>query len=139
MQQQPLIVTAALIRKENKILIAQRYVKTDHSLKWEFPGGKLESGETPEECLAREIKEELNLKIEVKDIFKVVYHEYPEKKILLLCYLCNDLGGQAEALDCNDFRWINIDALNQFDFVEADVPIVQKIKRLELEIFEIDR
>ncbi len=137
--EQPLIVTAALIRKQNQILIAQRYVKTDHSLKWEFPGGKLEAGETPEECLAREIAEELNLKIEVKDIFKVVYHEYTEKKILLLCYLCNDLGGQAEAIECNDFQWVDIHALDQYDFVEADLPIVEKIKSRGFEIFEIDR
>jgi 8-oxo-dGTP diphosphatase len=137
--EQPLVVTAALIRKEDKMLIAQRYVKTDHALKWEFPGGKLENGETPEVCLSREIKEELNLEVEVKDIFKVVYHEYPGKKILLLCYLCNDLGGQAEAIDCQDFRWIHIDELDQFNFVEADMPIVEKIKRVRHEIFEIDR
>ena len=137
--EQPLIVTAAVIRKEDTILIAQRYVKTDHSLKWEFPGGKLECGETPEQCLAREIKEELNLKVEVADIFKVVYHEYPGKKILLLCYLCNDLGGHPKALDCQDFKWINMDTLDQFDFVEADLPIVEKIKRMGPSIFEIDR
>lgn len=133
-----LIVTAGVIRKEGRILIAQRYVKTDHALRWEFPGGKLEEGETPEQCLTREIEEELNLQIEVKDIFKVVYHRYIDKQILLLCYLCNCIGGQAKAIDCHDFRWIDIEELKKYDFVEADLPIVEKILGIGEHIFEID-
>ncbi|AOT73010.1 (deoxy)nucleoside triphosphate pyrophosphohydrolase [Geosporobacter ferrireducens] len=135
---EPLVVTAAVIRKERKILIAQRLAHGDHHLQWEFPGGKLEIGETPEECLRREILEELNLEIKVLDIFKVVYHAYKSKTILLLCYLCDFIGGEGAALACNDFRWISLEEFLEFSYVEADLPIVEKILKLDEMLFEID-
>lgn len=135
----PLIVTAGMIKKEKKILIAQRKAgNKEYSLKWEFPGGKLEKGEKPEECLIREIKEELNLDIGVEDIFKVVYHNYRDKTILLLCYVCHVTGGDAVPIECNDFKWVHIEELNEFSFVEADKPIVDKIRAKGNKIFEID-
>ena len=134
----PLIVTAALIRNNNKILIAQREKDSKHSLLWEFPGGKLEENETPESCLKREILEELNLEIGVTDIFKVVYYKYPERDILLLCYTCELLGGEVFALECNDFKWILIEELEKFSFVGADLPIIDKIKRIGSPLFQID-
>ncbi|WZL74281.1 (deoxy)nucleoside triphosphate pyrophosphohydrolase [Clostridiaceae bacterium 35-E11] len=134
----PLIVTAGIIRRGKKILIAQRYVRSEDTFKWEFAGGKLEKGETPEACLAREIQEELDLKIQVKDIFKVVYHPYKDKTILLLCYLCDHLKGEPKAIECTDFKWIDLQELQQFDFVDADKPIVDKIITMKNQIFEID-
>lgn len=133
----PLIVTAAVIRKNNKVLLAQRHEDSKHSLKWEFPGGKLEKGESPEHCIKREIKEELNLDIEIKDIFKVVFHGYSDRDILLLCYLCNALEGEILPLECNDFKWVNINEISKFNIVEADVPVIEKIEALGQELFEI--
>ncbi|SHJ01326.1 8-oxo-dGTP diphosphatase [Geosporobacter subterraneus DSM 17957] len=134
----PIIVTAAIIRNKEKILIAQRQELGEHHLQWEFPGGKLEIGETPEECLRREILEELNLKIKVLDIFKVVYHAYQNKTILLLSYICDLLGGEGEALACNDFQWIGLEDFKNYTYVEADLPIVEKILKYGDQIFEID-
>lgn len=134
----PLIVTAGIIRRGGKILISQRYVKMENVFKWEFAGGKLEEGETPEQCLIREIKEELDLDIFVKDIFKVVYHEYADKTILLLCYLCDAAFGEPTAIGCNDFKWISIQELEKFTFTQADEPIVEKIISIGDTIFEID-
>ena len=83
----PLIVTAGVIRSDDTVLIARRE-SGPLAGRWEFPGGKLEPGESPEACLARELQEELGLEVQVGDIFAVVYHEYPSGPILLLAYAC---------------------------------------------------
>ncbi len=121
------IVTAAAIIRDGKVLIAQRQPGSHMEYRWEFPGGKLEPDETPEECIIREIKEEMDIDIEVVDIYKVVKFKYEEKDILLLCYLCRLLKGDGKALECNDFRWVTKDELPDFDFVPADLPIVEKL------------
>ena len=121
------IVTAAAIIRDGKVLIAQRQQGSHMEYKWEFPGGKLEPDETPEECIVREIKEEMDIDIEVVDIYKVVKFKYEEKDILLLCYLCRIIKGDGKALECNDFRWVTKDELTGFDFVPADLPIVEKL------------
>ncbi|HNU79873.1 MAG TPA: 8-oxo-dGTP diphosphatase MutT [Bacillota bacterium] len=121
------IVTAAAIIRDGKVLIAQRQQGSHMEYKWEFPGGKLEPDETPEECIIREIKEEMDIDIEVDDIYKVVKFKYEEKDILLLCYLCRIIKGDLKAIECNDFRWVTKDELPGFDFVPADLPIVEKL------------
>ena len=125
------IVTAAAMMRGGKVLIAQRQAGSHMEYRWEFPGGKLEPDETPEECIVREIKEELDIEIEVIDIYKVVKFKYEEKDILLLCYLCKILKGEGKTLECNDFRWVGRDGLANFDFVPADLPIVEKLMRDE--------
>lgn len=124
------IVTAAIIEDNGKILISQRKPETHKGLKWEFPGGKLEEDETPEECIVREIKEELGLEIETRGIFDVIYHKYSSKTVLLLVYKCKVKGGQARAIDCNDFKWVDATDLEQFDYPEADLPIVKKLLKI---------
>lgn len=122
----PLIVTAAIIRNGNKVLIAQRQ-GGPLAGKWEFPGGKLEPGESPEQCLAREIKEELNLEVQVGDIFAVVYHECETGPILLLAYTCTLAGGccpQNTAV-----RWVSPEEPLRLDLAPADVFVVEKLKR----------
>lgn len=123
-----IIVTAAIIRKENKILIAQRKSGAHLELQWEFPGGKLEAGESPEECLQREIKEELALDINIGRIFEVVSHQYTDRHILLLCYECFIRGGQIEAVDCNDYKWVIPADMDYYQFAAADLPVVDRIK-----------
>lgn len=123
------IVTAAVVVKDGKVLIAQRKAGSHMEFKWEFPGGKLEPGETPEECIVREIIEELDMKIEVIDIYKVVKFEYKEKDILLLAYQCRLLEGEGKTLECNDFVWEEIDELAGYEFVPADTAIVEKLEK----------
>lgn len=122
-----LIVTAAIIKKENKILIAQRKEGSHLAMKWEFPGGKLEEGEHPEACLTREIQEELGLTITIDSIYEVISHRYGEKHILLLCYLCSYKGGEAVTRDCNDFSWVEPSEMKEYDFAEADIPVVERL------------
>ncbi len=121
------IVTAAAMIKDGKVLIAQREAGSHMEYRWEFPGGKLNPDETLEECIIREIKEELDIDIEVIDIYKAVKFKYEEKDILLLCYLCRVQSGEGRALECNDFKWVAKDELAKFDFVPADLPIVEKL------------
>lgn len=121
------IVTAAAMLKNGKVLIAQRERGSHMEFLWEFPGGKLEPDETPEECIIREIKEELDMDIEVLDIYKVVKFKYEEKDILLLCYLCKVIKGEGKTIECNDFRWVRREELADFDFVPADLSIVEKL------------
>mgnify|MGYP001353056651 CR=1 FL=1 len=123
-----IIVTAAVIKnKNNKILITQRKKTSHNALKWEFPGGTLEPDESPEQCIIREIKEELNINIGVIDILKVIYHKYKEKTVMLLVYECKYISGKLEKIECNDAKWVNPEEFLKFDFAEADLPAVEKI------------
>lgn len=127
----PLIVTAAVIREGDRVLVAQR--QSGHLAgKWEFPGGKLEPGESPEECLVREIKEELELEVRVEDIFAVVYHQYETGPILLLAYTCTLLNGCGLCegrLHDGLVRWVSLEELSRLDLAPADVPIAKKLWR----------
>jgi 8-oxo-dGTP diphosphatase len=123
-----IVVTAALIKQGDKVLITQRLKSGHQGLKWEFPGGKVEEGEHPEECLKRELMEELGIEVRVNEIFKVVSHKYADRHILLLCYECTLLKGELSALECNDFRWVSAQELDKYDFAGADKVIVEKLK-----------
>lgn len=132
----PIIVLAGIIRCNNKILIAKRYIKELDKYKWEFPGGKLEENENLRDCLKREIIEELNLNIVVGEIFEVVYHRYSDKTILLIAYLCDSITNEASAIECVEYKWISLDELKLYDFLDADKPIVDKIFRFKEEFIK---
>ena len=121
-------VTAAIITySNNKILIAQRNKEDKLSLKWEFPGGKIKEGETPEECLKREIKEELCLDIKVGEFFeKSIYHS-DSGSIELLAYFANVLSGTTKLIVHNDVQWVDLNEISTYDFAPADVPIVESL------------
>ncbi|WP_432664106.1 (deoxy)nucleoside triphosphate pyrophosphohydrolase [Wukongibacter baidiensis] len=132
----PIIVLAGVIRCNNKILIAKRYVKELDKYKWEFPGGKLEENETLKDCLRREIKEELNLDIVVGEIFEVVYHRYSDKTVLLIAYLCDSNSYKALAIECVEYKWISLNEFEKYDFLDADKPIVDKILKFKDTIWD---
>lgn len=129
----PLLVTAAIILgPDGRVLLAQR--KSDaalEALKWEFPGGKIEAFEHPEDCIRREIKEELDLEIRVERVFDVASHFYVKDRdrrhIILICYLCRVDTLEFETLDVEDARWVNPDELSSYDFAAADIPIVSRL------------
>ena len=124
-----LVVTAAIIKEGDKYLIAQRKRGSHQGLKWEFPGGKVEKGESPEACLEREIKEELNMTITVGDIFKVVSHNYETGQVILLCYLCQVKEGEPDNIDCQDWKWVTLREMADYDFAPADIPVVKKLHK----------
>lgn len=125
----PLIVTAALLRMDSKILITKRPADKQQGGFWEFPGGKLNSDETPQQALHRELLEEIDLEVEVGAIFEVVYHRYDWGAVLILVYECRPLGTVIRNLEVDEHRWVTVEQLPEYDLLPADRPIVDKLLR----------
>ena len=121
-------VTAAIIIEEQKVLITQRHPDDEMGEKWEFPGGKIEVGETPEACLQRELCEELGVTAEVHNLYAVSKHAYPHLNIELLAYNVTIQSGQITLHTHQDYRWVAVGDLGLFDFSDADKPIVEKLR-----------
>lgn len=119
-------VTCAIILDDGKVLCAQRSEKMDLPLKWEFPGGKIEENETAEECLKREILEELNIEVRILESFESNIHRYsPAKNIELIPFLCCYKIGNIVLKEHRAFCWKEVEKLTELDWAEADIPIVQ--------------
>ena len=121
-----IIVTCAIIENENRVLVVQRSKKMKLPLKWEFPGGKIEAGESEQECLKREIKEELNIEIQIiKKLTPSSYH-YPEISIELIPFIAKQTGGELKLNEHSDYKYCERKELLNLDWAEADVPIVKE-------------
>lgn len=121
-------VVAAIIRKENCVFATQRGYG-DYKDWWEFPGGKVESGETPEAALVREIKEELASDILVEKYLTTVEHDYPEFHLSMACYWCSVKSGKLTLLEHEAARWLPLDNLRQVNWLPADVKVVEAIEK----------
>ena len=121
-------VTAAIILKDNKVLIAQRAPEDNLAGKWEFPGGKIEPGETPQECLKREIREELDVNIEVLDFFGESIYAYHSGTIKLMAFWCQWISGDFTLKVHSHIAWVNHNELDLYDFAPADIPLADKLK-----------
>ena len=113
-------VVAAVIKKDEKVFCCQRGPKGECAFKWEFPGGKIEPGETKEEALLREIKEELNCKIIIEKYITTINHEYNTFSLTMHVYLCSLKDDEPTLLEHNSSLWCDIDKLDELDFAEAD-------------------
>lgn len=125
----PVEVAAAVIERDGKILITRRGPGGDMAGKWEFPGGKLEPGETAAECLRREIWEELRLRIEVGEFIAKSIFRQPGREIVLLAYWARWLSGEPVLTVHDEFQWITLPELANFDFAPADIPVVAALLR----------
>ena len=127
-------VTAAILVHEGKILIARRGVEDKLAGKWEFPGGTVEPGETPEFCLRRELREEFNMEIEVGlFVGESIYH-YGHGSIRLLAFLSRWCGGELICRVHDGYAWVHVPELQDYDFSPADVPFVKRLRQGELSI-----
>lgn len=120
-------VVAAIIQKENKILATKRGYGEFINM-WEFPGGKIEPGETKEEALIREIKEELNIEINVDKFAIDIEYQYPNFYLFMSCFMCSIKEGSIELLEHNDGRWITKEELNTLNWLPADIDAVNYLK-----------
>ncbi len=121
-------VSAALIFHGGKLLITQRHATAHLGGLWEFPGGKREASETFEQCLVREIREELGVEISVGKLFEDISHDYPEKSVRLKFFLCELISGEPQPLDCAAVKWIEKSELGQFEFPAADAQLLEKLQ-----------
>lgn len=120
-------VVAAIIQKENKILATKRGYGEFINM-WEFPGGKIESGETKEQALVREIKEELNIEISVDKFAIDIEYQYPNFYLFMSCFMCSIKEGSIEPLEHNDGKWITKEELNTLNWLPADIDAVNYLK-----------
>ena len=123
-------VVAALIWDQNKFMICQRPAHKARGLLWEFVGGKVEPGETREQALIRECREELAVTLEVGDVFMDVVHEYPDLTVHLTLFNASIQEGAPQKLEHNDIRWITVGEIDQYEFCPADEVILRRLKNV---------
>ena len=121
-------VVAALIWEGDRFLACQRPANKARALLWEFVGGKVEAGETLEEALLRECREELAITVAPKDVFMEVIHEYPDLTVRLTLFNASIAEGTPRALEHHDIRWITVSQIDELEFCPADEEILKKLK-----------
>ncbi|MGB5812427.1 MAG: 8-oxo-dGTP diphosphatase MutT [Polyangiales bacterium] len=126
----PSVVAAAVIVADGNVLLTKRRDDQHLGGMWEFPGGKLEAGESPEQALVRECREECGIEIEVGSIIDVAFHRYPDKDILLLFYRCAHIAGDVQHLQVADHAWVGRDRLDQYELPPADVGVVARVRSM---------
>ena len=121
-------VVAALIWDNDKFMICQRPANKVRALLWEFVGGKVEHGETKEQALIRECKEELNILLSVGDVFMDVVHEYPDITVHLTLFNATISEGEPQKLEHNEIQWITTSEISNYEFCPADKDILKEIQ-----------
>jgi 8-oxo-dGTP diphosphatase len=123
------VVAVALIDADGQVLVQKRAANRSMAGLWEFPGGKVESGERPEDALVRELDEELGIIVRPDDLTPLSFASAPlgDRHLLLLLYVCRKWLGEPSALDAEAVRWSSIDALQSFDMPPADIPLVNAL------------
>ena len=120
-------VVAAVIRCEDKIFATARGYG-DFKGQWEFPGGKIEPGENPQQALVREIKEELDTEIAVGELITTIEYDYPTFHLSMDCFWCSVVSGELVLKEAQEARWLSVDQLNSVKWLPADIEIVDMIK-----------
>ena len=122
-------VSCAVIMDGDLVLATQRSELMPHPLKWEFPGGKLKAGETPESCIIREIREELGVEIFVLQLLPSVKHFYSKGAIKLIPFVCTIRQGDIDLSEHRSYRWVHRSELEAIDWLDADIEVVALVNR----------
>ena len=122
------IGVAVITGRQGKILIDRRKDEGEMAGLWEFPGGKVEPGETIEECIEREIKEELDIKIIVGDRLTTITHAYKTFNVTLYVHECQHLSGEPQPLECQEIRWVEPAQMNRYTFPQANKQIINLLQ-----------
>ena len=122
-------VAAALVFRDGKLLVTQRYAQAHLGGLWEFPGGKREPKESFEDCLVRELREELGIEVVVGELVESLTHQYPEKTVHLRFFRCQWKEHEPQPLGCPAFKWITASELGQYPFPAADARLLERLRR----------
>jgi mutator protein MutT len=120
-------VSAGLVFRDGLLLIAQRRPQDHLGGLWEFPGGKREPGESAEDCLTRELMEELGIEVEIKELVETIAHDYPRKRVRLQFFRCLWRRHEPRAIGCHNFAWVGREQLADYTFPAADERLLQKL------------
>ena len=126
------VVAAAIIQRNGKILLSRRKTDVHQGGFWEFPGGKKEPGETLTHCLRRELKEELDIQVSDPQFFCSLRHRYPDKEVELHFFFCSLIHGNPKALACTELAWVHPQNISSYSFPLANLPILKKITQGQL-------
>ncbi|HWD90808.1 MAG TPA: 8-oxo-dGTP diphosphatase MutT [Verrucomicrobiae bacterium] len=121
-------VAAGLVFRKGKLLITQRHTGAHLGGLWEFPGGKRDGDETFEQCLVRELREELGIEVEVGEVLESLTHAYPEKTVVLKFFRCGWRQNEPRAIDCHDLKWVSAAELRDYEFPAADARLLQMLQ-----------
>ncbi len=124
-----IVGVAVIWNHQRQILIDRRPLQGARGGLWEFPGGKIEPGETVQDCIRREICEELGIQIEVGEHLITIDHVYSDLHVTLKVYQCHHLSGIPQPIECDEIRWVNLDELDQFNFPQANSQIIAALRR----------
>jgi mutator protein MutT len=122
-------VAAAIIRQGEHILLTRRQPDAHLPNLWEFPGGKVEPGESLSEALRRELLEELGVRAEIRDEYYATIHHYPTKSVDLHFFNCVIIDGEPRAIEVAEFRWVKPEELSSYEFPKADLELVERLAR----------
>lgn len=126
----PLLVSAGIIHRDGRVLVGQRRRGDRHPLKWEFPGGKVEYGESPQQALARELLEELQIQAEIGTELARYEHDYPTgSRVHLLFFVVTDFSGEPTARVFEQISWADVHSLPKLDFLDGDLDFVRRLAR----------
>jgi 8-oxo-dGTP diphosphatase len=127
-----IIGVAVIWNEQGHILIDRRLPKGTMGGLWEFPGGKIEAGETIAECIKREIQEELGIEIEVGKHLITIDHTYTHLRVTLTVHHCRHLAGSPQAIECDEVRWVSLDELDKFEFPQANTQIIAALRQWKI-------
>ncbi|MBD2455541.1 8-oxo-dGTP diphosphatase MutT [Nostoc sp. FACHB-87] len=133
-----IIGVAVIWNDQQQVLIDRRRQQGAMGGLWEFPGGKIEPGETIEECIRREIAEELGIEIVVKDHLITIDHTYTQLRVTLTVHRCHLLSGIPQPLECEEVRWVSLDELENYAFPEANGQIIAALKSAEYKVLSAE-
>lgn len=122
-----IVVSAGIVVRDGRIMLCQRRPGDRMGLKWEFPGGKLESGESPQQALERELREELSIETRTGRIFDVRYEVSGDRSLLLLFFRSEILTGEPQPIECNAIEWARPDDLTQYDLAPSDLEVARRL------------